>query len=129
MENKIYYIQGSSANPEGVRQALLDVCPDAENIDDFAFEMEEYCYYVINGIIDYAEDDSHIDLLKVVGTELEAKKIERFVEKTMYHSIYKGESYICNESYFLHSTMEEAINQTGAIGYRAVKVMVKEGLL
>lgn len=130
MSEEIYYIKGSSSNPKGVRQALLEVCPDAENIDDFAFEMEKCYYYVFNGIIDYAEDDSHIDLLKAVGTELEAKKQEKFVEKIMYQRIFKDElEDVYKEIYgsrMLYHTIEEAMAGQETIGYREIKIMVKE---
>lgn len=71
--DKVYYIKGSKENPEGVKQVLLKVCPDAENIDDFSFDIESYYYYVINGIIDYACDLPHILLLKHAGIELQPK--------------------------------------------------------
>lgn len=128
-EKKFYYIKGSEMNPEGVRQVLLDICPDAENIDDFSFDIESYYYYVINGIIDYAEDDSHIELLKVVGIELQPKTQEKveFVEEVRYHSVFftgfKNEVY---ESYRLYETIEEATNSKDAVGYRAVKIMKKK---
>lgn len=127
MEDKVYYIKGSKANPKGVRQALLEVCPDAKNIDDFAYEIESYYHYVINGIIDFAFDDSHIELLKKFGTELQPKKQEKFVEKTMFKCIKKGVIYgrYCETEYF-YSTIEEAMSQPNAIGYQEVKVIVKE---
>ena len=132
-EKKVYYIKSSKENPEGVRQALLEVCPDAKNIDDFAYSfahsIDSTYYYVINGRIDYAEDDSRIELLKDVGIELQPKTQEKveFVEEVMYHSVFftgfKNEVY---ESYRLYETIEEATNSKDAVGYRAVKIMIKK---
>lgn len=69
--DKIYYIIGSSSNPESVKRALREVCPEAENIDDFNYSVEAFIYYCLDGRIAYAHDYSHFDLLRHVGEELQ----------------------------------------------------------
>lgn len=125
MSEKIYYIKGSTLNPEGVKQALLEVCPNAENIADFEYNNKSYYYYVVNGIIDYAYETSHIILLESVGTELEAKETEKFVEKTMYQPIKRStkSTWLSTNVY---STIEDAMSEGGTVGYREIKIMVKE---
>lgn len=128
METKIYYIKGSVENPEGVRQALLDVCPDAENIDRFRFDSEGRYYYIINGIIDYTDDDSLIDFLKRIYTELQPKNTRRvFVEKTMYSPItVNSENQYCVVP-FLYPTLEEAIESSSSfVGVQERIVRIEE---
>lgn len=70
-ENKIYYIEGSVENPEGVKRALLEACPDVFNINTFQYENDGDLYYVINNRVDYAFDKSHKMLIREIGTELQ----------------------------------------------------------
>lgn len=129
MGAKVYYIKGSEENPEGVKQALLDVCPDAKNIDDFGFAQKNYYYYAIDGAIDYAYDFSHILLLKHVGEELQPNKTEKveFVEQVMYQRIYLnfGTAYVYEDD-ILYKTIEEATNSKDAVGYSEIKIMMKK---
>lgn len=130
IDSKICYIKGSKENPEGVRQALLEVCPNAKNIDDFEYSFahstDSTYYYVINGIIAYAEDDSHIELLKHIGTELHPKKVEKFIEKIMYVPLNQNGVGVIWLSMNVYPTIEEAMLEKGAIGYREIKVMIKQ---
>lgn len=126
--DKVYYIKGSFANPEDVEQALLEVCPNAENPSCLSFKNKCGIYYILDGVMYYSELSSiTAKVIKMFGTELQPKKQEKFVEKTMFKCIKKGVIYsrYCETEYF-YSTIEEAMSQPNAIGYQEVKVIVKE---
>lgn len=130
MGAKVYYIKGSEENPEGVKQALLEVYPDAKNFDDFRFDIEGRYYYVINDIIDFTDISSLISLLDYIGEELQPKKQEKveFVEKVMYQRIFFkfDDARVLYEGDILYKTIEEATESEDAVGYREVKIMMKK---
>lgn len=76
MEDKVYYIKGSAENPEGVEQALLEVCPNPKNNYAYSYSVDKGYYYVINNLIGYDDTVSVIHLLERFGTELQPKSIE-----------------------------------------------------
>lgn len=131
-ENKIYYIEGSIDNPEGVKQALLKVCPDVENINTFKYENEDYLYYVINNKIDYAWDKSHKILLREIGIELQpivTKDASQFRLPTMEEFKKLNNHFSrCNSDCleFLNSTFQILIFP--AMGYRVGFFNYYEGI-
>lgn len=128
-KKKFYYIMGSKENPEGVKQALLEVYPNAENPNCLVFTNELGVYYVLDNIMYYSEMCNTSKIIKSLGEELQPKTQEKveFVEEVMYHSVFftgfKDEVY---EGYRLYETIEEATNRQDAVGYREVKIMMKK---
>lgn len=124
--DKVYYIKGSRENPEGVKQALLDVCPDAKNPNCLAFTNESGVYYVIDKFIHFSDYSySATEVIKRVGIELQPKKQEKFAEKIMYQRLFKHQEDIYEAGKY-YSTIEEAMSGDEAIGYKEVKIMIKE---
>lgn len=131
MEDKLYYIKGSKENPESVKQALLEVCPNAKVPRCLTFKNEIGIYYILDNVVYFSE--TWTKLIKRFGEELQPKKQEKveFIEKVMYHRIYglakeESECHELFENDCLYPTIEEAMNDKFAVGYSEIKIMMKK---
>lgn len=128
MEAKVYYISGSKEDPESVKKALYEVCPNVENPSGLTFETERGIYFILNNKIRYVSwSDAGIEVIKMFGEELQPKKTEKLTEKIMYSPVYdfiENGDFKAGSRLFL--TKEEALADAGSMGYQEIKVTIKE---
>lgn len=125
---ELFYIKGDPTNSKGVKDALLEKYPNAENPNNWAFTDNDGYYCVFDNKIDVASIDSGFgSFLKEYGTEIFPKKKQEFEEKIMYQAVIrdrKKDSYSsCYKSDRLFETIQEAFNyDENVCGYKEVKV-------
>lgn len=125
---KLYYIKGNEKNPEGVKQALIDVCPELQNTDLYKYNEEKFIYFIWDNEVRLADSTQEMyEIVTGMGTELLPKVIKKceVEEKIMYQALGNLDDGTYLEFDKLCNSVEELfLIYDNPVGYREVKVKV-----
>lgn len=124
----LYYIKGNEKNPEGVKQALIDVCPELQNIDLYKYNEEKFIYFIWDNEVRLTDLTQEMyGIVLGMGTELLPKVIKKceVEEKIMYQALGNLDDGTYIEFDKLCNSIEELfLMYDEPVGYREVKVKV-----